>query len=100
MLKVKVEKENKIIKKITFIGHTEYEDYGKDIVCAAASTMLITTVNAIFKIDCDAIKVEENEEKIVTNIKQDEITNKLLENLYELLKELESQYKNNIKIYE
>lgn len=100
MLKVKVEKENKVINKLTFIGHTEYEDYGKDIVCASASTMLITTVNAILKLDKTAIKVEGKKEKIVTNIKKDEMTNKLLENLYELLKELESQYKDNIKIYE
>ncbi len=100
MLKIRVNKENNIIKEIKFNGHTEYADYGKDIVCASVSTMLITTVNAIYKIDKDAIKKEETEEITITNIKKDKITNDLLLNLYEMLKELEKQYKNNIKIYE
>ncbi|KIR01410.1 putative ribosomal protein [Lachnospiraceae bacterium TWA4] len=28
-------------------GHAEYEDYGKDIVCAAVSALSINTVNSI-----------------------------------------------------
>ena len=50
-----------IIKKnsITVDGHAMYDDYGKDIVCAGASSILITTVNAILKFDNEALKVIE-----------------------------------------
>lgn len=100
MLSVKVKKDNDIILKIIFEGHAMYDDYGKDIVCASASTMLITTVNAIVEFDSKAIKYEQNKSFVIENIKKDDITNKLLNNLYLLLKELESNYKDNIKIYE
>lgn len=99
MLKITINKNNNnIIENIIFNGHAEYDDYGKDIVCASASTMLITTVNAIIEFDSKAIKYENNEKFIIRNIKKDNITNKLLNNLVKLLEELESNYKENIKI--
>ena len=99
MIKIKISKKDNIINKIEFTGHAMYEDYGKDIVCAAASAMLIITVNAIKEFDDDAIKYEEqNSEVILINIKKDEITNKLLINLEKMLIDLEKEYKKNIKI--
>ena len=49
MIKVYRE-QNKIIIK----GHADYDDYGKDIVCASVSSIVITTVNAKLEIDRDA----------------------------------------------
>lgn len=100
MLVVTVERNKDVIEKLTLTGHTEFDDYGKDIVCASCSTMLITTVNAIIEIDKDAIKYEQKDKFVIINVKKDDITNKLLKNLYNLLKELESKYKTNIKIKE
>ncbi len=100
MIVVKVEKENNVITNITLNGHAKYDDYGKDIVCASVSTMLITTVNAIIEIDKDAIKYDNENKFVITNLKKDDITNKLLDNLYNLLKELEGKYKKNIQIKE
>ena len=42
---VKVIRNNNKIKKISVMGHAMYEDYGKDIVCAGVSTLVISTVN-------------------------------------------------------
>ena len=42
MIKVKLIKNNNHIKKIIIKGHAMYADYGKDIVCAAVSTLLQT----------------------------------------------------------
>ena len=47
MIKISLKEENKKIKEIKIKGHAFYDDYGKDIVCAAFSSILITTVNAI-----------------------------------------------------
>ena len=100
MLKVNIIKNNDIIKSMTFIGHAMYDDYGKDIVCAAVSASLLTTVNAIVEFDQDAIEYREEENVILLNKKQDDITNTLLKNLSLMLSDLERQYPKNIKMNE
>ena len=98
MLLVKYKKTNNIIEYVKFSGHALYDDYGKDIVCASASSIYITSVNSILSFDKNAI--EYNDLNEVYNIKKDEITNKLLINMVNMLKELEESYKKNIKIVE
>ena len=85
-------------KAIECKGHAGFDDYGKDIVCASASSIYITTVNAILSFDKDAISYNKDNE--VINLKKDDITNKLLINMVNMLKELERDYKKNIKIVE
>lgn len=76
-----------------------YDDYGKDIVCASVSSILITTVNACLSFDQEAISYEQEKDKFVLSIKkQSEITNKLIENMVRLLKELANDYPKNIRI--
>jgi len=98
MIKVSIEKNNNKIEKITMSGHAKYADYGKDIVCSAASSILITTVNAILKINEKAITVKEDDDVVLNVINHDDVTDKLINNMIDLLEELESQYKKNIKI--
>ena len=86
-------------KKITIAGHAGYDEYGRDIVCASASSIAITTINAILSFDSEAINYEEKKDELIINVlKKDEITNKLLNNMISLFKELASQYKENIKV--
>ncbi len=82
---------------ITISGHALYDDIGKDIVCAAVSATVLTTVNAILSIDNTSIKVDEKG-FIITKLKDIDVINKLLNNMVNMLKELEKDYKNNIKI--
>ena len=56
MIKVNVKINEDFIKEIKIKGHALYDDFGKDIVCAAASSIAITTVNAIESISPKAIK--------------------------------------------
>ena len=35
------------------VGHAEYADYGKDIVCAAVSALVINTMNSVEKFSDD-----------------------------------------------
>lgn len=100
MIKAYFKKDDNIITNIRIEGHAMYDDYGKDIVCAGVSTSLIVTVNAILKFDKEAIKYDNNGVFTLENIKKDEITNKLLDNLLDSLKELSSTYKDNINVKE
>ncbi len=100
MINVNIKKENNIITELKISGHAKYDEYGKDIVCAGVSSTLITSVNACLTFDKESIYYEEKNNFYLKNIKKDEITNKLLENLINILKSIESDYKDNIKIKE
>ena len=95
MIKVDLTKD----KVITVSGHANYDDKGKDIVCASVSSIVITTINAIIEIDNEAIDYSDLDNKIVIRIlKDDEIVNKLINNMILLLQQLENDYKEYVKI--
>jgi len=85
--------------KIEISGHAGYDDYGKDIVCASVSSIVITTINDVLDIDEDSILYEDIDNKITIEIKNDnEIVKKLINNMVLLLENLEKDYPKNIKI--
>ena len=93
---IKVELKDNLI---TIKGHAGYDDKGKDIVCASVSSIVITTINAIIEINPDAIDYSDLDNEIIIRIlKEDEIVNKLLNNMILLLENLEKDYKDYIKI--
>ena len=101
MIKIKLKKENDLVSNIEINGHSGYDEFGRDIVCASVSTMTITTVNAIIRYDCESITYNQDEGYVnIVVLKHSNVVDMLLENLISLLKELETQYKKNIKIYE
>ena len=100
MIKVSIKKSNNIIESIKCNGHANYADYGKDIVCSSFSTMIITSINAILKIDENSISYTNTNNLEIINIKKDDITNKLLENLVQMIYELKENYDKNINIKE
>ena len=96
MIKVLKEKD-----KIEIIGHSGYDTLGKDIVCSAVSSIVTTTINGIISIDEKAISYKyENDKMTISNIKKDEITNKLLNNMIDLLISLAKDYPKNIIVKE
>ena len=98
MIKVSVEKDNSF-KKVIRDGHALYDDFGKDIVCAATSSIVTTTVNAILSLKEDAVNYKYMENSfVIDNISNDMTTTKLVENMIELLEELENEYPKNIKV--
>lgn len=98
MIKVNVKRQNNKVYEIVIKGHAGYDEAGKDIVCAAVSSMAICTVNGIIRLD-DSIDYEDNSGLLKIRVLKDTvINNKLLDNLVELLSELVNQYPENIEI--
>ena len=99
MISVKTTKENGFYKKIAILGHAMYDDYGKDIVCSAASSIVTTTVNGILSIDKEALTYKVGKVGLTIEVlKQDKIVELLICNMISLLKELEENYKDNIEV--
>ena len=96
MIKVKVKKNH-----IEILGHAMFDEYGKDIVCASASSIVITTVNAILKLDDKALIYNLSNDKLVIDVLSEAADVKILIlNMIDLLKYLEKQYKENIQVTE
>jgi len=98
MIKVKINRDNDKIVSVYITGHSNYDEYGKDIVCSAVSSIAITTVNAIIKIDKECIDFIQSDDLNIKIMKHTEVTDTLIQNMIDLLNELESQYKENIKV--
>ena len=99
MIRINVQKENNQIKKITLEGHANYEEYGKDIVCAAVSATYLCTVNAILSLNEKLIQVKNNQDlQEIIVINYDATINILLNNMVNCLKSLEKQYPKNINL--
>ena len=47
MIQITIYKHNNEYSKITAFGHAGFEEYGKDIVCAAVSVLIINTANSL-----------------------------------------------------
>ena len=94
MIKISINKD-----EITIKGHSGYSESGSDIVCASVSSICITTVNALISIDEDCVEYTEKDGYLNIKInKHNEVIDKLINNMINLLKELESQYKKYIEI--
>ena len=94
----------KVLKKenvIEITGHSGYDIVGKDIVCSAVSSIVTTTINGIISINEKAINYKyQNDTMLITILKKDEITVKLINNMLELLKSLSKDYPKNINVKE
>lgn len=94
MIKININKD-----EITVKGHSGYSVEGSDIVCASVSSICITTVNALLSIDEDCIEYIDSDGYLNIKVKKHNDTiDKLINNMINLLKELENQYKKYIEI--
>ena len=99
MIKVNIIKENNNYKQIEVIGHALYDDFGKDIVCASTSSIIITSVNACIKINENSINYNYTKDGLIIDIhSNDEIIQKLMDNMIKLLEDLSNDYPKNINV--
>ena len=73
MIKVSIKKEDNIVKNVKVEGHAGYGVKGTDIVCASVSSIVITSLNAIIKIDENSIDYKQDEGFIEVSIKKHDI---------------------------
>ena len=100
MIQIKLIKNNNQISKIIIKGHAMYADYGKDIVCAAVSSTIITSINASLSIDNESLIYDDKNGLEIEVKKNDIVTTKIINNMINNLYELEKAYPKNIKIKE
>ena len=98
MIKVNILTENNLISNIKISGHSGYAEHGSDIVCAAVSSIVTTTVNGILSIN-ETIKVTDDGDILeIIILKHNEVTDKLILNMIKLFEGIEIQYKENLKV--
>lgn len=100
MIKVKLTKNNNNVSKIIITGHADYADYGKDIVCASVSSTVITTINILLSLDDKSVVYDDTKGLTIDILKNNNVTNKIINVLIINLQELEKAYPNNIQIKE
>ena len=100
MIKIKLLKSDNDLNKVIIKGHAMYDDFGKDIVCAAVSSTVITSVNACLSIDENCLNYDDNDGLVIEIMKDDIVTRKIIENMVSNLKELEMVYPKNVQIKE
>lgn len=101
MTKIEINKNNNLVKNIIISGHSGYDVEGKDIVCAGISSIMITTVNAILRIDETAISYDKKNGYVKLEIlHSNETIDLLIENMISLFKEMELQYKKYVNVNE
>ena len=99
MIKVNIVKENSKYKQVSILGHAMYDDYGKDIVCSACSSIVTTTVNGVLALNKNSLSYLVGKKGMTIDIKSnDETTQILIHNMISLLKELEVNYPDNILV--
>ena len=100
MIKVILKKNSDLYESISVSGHADFALYGKDIVCASVSSIVITSVNAIIRLESDSISYDDSNGVYISVLKHNKVTDTLIYNMVSLLKDLEKQYKKNIIISE
>ena len=101
MIKVILKDNQADINKIIVKGHAKYDKFGHDIVCAAVSGVVLTTANAIIKIDPSSLTCIEQKDYLEMIInKHNQIIDSLIDNMISMLKEVKHDYPKHIKIIE
>ena len=92
MIKVILTKKDDNVNKVIINGHAGYDDFGKDIVCAAVSSTVITTINILLSLDNQSISYNDSRGLIIEVLKNDMTTKKIINVLISNLYELEKAY--------
>lgn len=95
--------ENKTLCGFSMTGHADAAGYGKDIVCAAASTLAINTANAIETLTKAGFSLEAEEDGGALELfltSRDEKAELLLQALELGLKTMEAEYGKFITLKE
>ncbi|MFZ7121249.1 MAG: ribosomal-processing cysteine protease Prp [Eubacteriaceae bacterium] len=105
MIRCCFSRDNGDISSVEVEGHSNYADIGKDIVCAAVSSLVISSVNGLISHVGLDVEYEMNDDgfvkfevPIIHEDKKRIQCNAILETLYLGVKSIELEYKEHIKV--
>ena len=98
MIRISYKSKDNFINEIEVTGHANYANYGNDIVCAAVSSIVTTSINSIIALDGNAISVLEHDGYIKVIVNDNKMASTLLNVMLNELKELADDYPKNIKV--
>ncbi len=99
MVKVKIESSNKAITRIIISGHAGYDEKGKDLVCAAVSSIAVGTLNALDELTKDDCELILTDDQVMIIVKRNEHDSQMIiKTLIIQIKTLQESYPNYLKI--
>lgn len=98
MISVNVSFIGKNIKKLIASGHAEYDEAGKDLVCAGVSAVVIGGINALENEMANLSIINKKNEIGVDVINDNDKIQVILNTIYIQLKTIEESYSKYIKI--
>ena len=100
MIKVIIKTTDNDINEIIVNGHAGFDEYGKDIICAAASTLATASVNHILSLEA-TIDATINDDVLTIKVNTITDTNQsILVSMINMFEELAMDYPKNIIIKE
>ena len=100
MIKITAIRNNGKIVNLTVKGHADSAPYGKDLVCAAVSSILVGGCNALKEPNCFAIKLNEGDASINELSHANEHDYEVLEVMLVQFKSVEETSKKFLKVIE
>ena len=98
MIKIKIDYDENYVSKFKISGHSGYDIKGNDIVCAAVSSLVISSINLALRLNEKSFDVKQEDGLIDANILiHDKVINEVFLNMINMLEELQNDYKNNLK---
>lgn len=79
------------------IGHADYAEHGKDIVCASASAVTLMTVNGLLASGLTAYEMRPGY-AIVEVFTNGDAVELLIESAYRTFKQLEQEYPHHVEV--
>ena len=91
------------IKGFELKGHANYDEFGYDIVCSAATSNSIAVINSLEslqKVSFDEVIAEEGHIACYVSDKDIEKSQLLMQHLRLAIEQISTEYPKNIKIFE
>ena len=102
MIKIQINKTNDKYSSLVISGHSNYDEYGKDIICAGVSAIATGGLNALINENKSKISYRVNDGYV--NVEMLDINDDKLQLIMDVivtqLKTIEESYKKYVKISE
>lgn len=101
MIKVKIDRLDTKICLLEVSGHSNYDEHGKDIVCAGVSAIIVGGINSLLKYKQDiTYECKEGYAKVLVNDIGDDNIQGILDVITTQLYTIQESYSKFIKINE